>query len=144
MSQYLIDTDWIIQVLHGDQAATTRLEDLAEHGLAISLITYGELYEGSYYAKAPQLALAALDDFLIDKEIVPLSQAVIERFAILRGQLPRIVRQQVGDMDLLIAATAMEHGLTLLTLNVRDFQLVPGLSLYQRPPATSSNSSPET
>jgi predicted nucleic acid-binding protein len=33
-------------------------------------------------------------------------------------------------MDLLIAATAIEHGMTLLTLNVRDFRLVPGLSLY--------------
>ena len=138
MSQYLVDTDWIIQVLPGDQAATTTLEDLAEAGLAISLITYGELYEGSYYAKAPQAALATLADFLIDKELVPLSKAVIERFAILRGQLPRIVRQQVGDMDLLIAATAIEHDLTLLTLNRRDFQLLPGLSLYQRSPSRSS------
>ena len=107
--------------------------------MAISLITYGELYEGSYYAKAPQVALATLADFLIDKEIVPLSEAVVERFAILRGQLPRIVRQQVGDMDLLIAATAIEHDLTLLTLNVRDFRLIPGLSLYQQSPSPSSD-----
>jgi predicted nucleic acid-binding protein len=41
------------------------------------------------------------------------------------------LRQQIGDLDLLIAATALEHNLTLLTRNVRDFQHVPGLKLYQ-------------
>jgi predicted nucleic acid-binding protein len=72
MSQYLIDTDWVIQVLHGDQTATTTIEDLAEHGLAISMITYGELYEGSYYASDSQRAIAALEDFLSEKDIIPL------------------------------------------------------------------------
>jgi tRNA(fMet)-specific endonuclease VapC len=54
----------------------------------------------------------------------------MERFAIVRGQLPRQIRKQVGDMDLLIAATAIHHDLALLTRNVRDFRLVPGLTLF--------------
>ncbi|MDQ2787365.1 MAG: type II toxin-antitoxin system VapC family toxin [Chloroflexota bacterium] len=40
-------------------------------------------------------------------------------------------RQQLGDMDLLIAATALHHGLTFMTNNLRDFQHVPGLVFYQ-------------
>lgn len=52
----------------------------------------------------------------------------MERFAIVRGQRPQ--RQQIGDIDLLIAATALHHDLTLLTRNVRDFRLVPGLKRY--------------
>ena len=33
--------------------------------------------------------------------------------------------------DLLIGATALEVGYSLLTLNVRHFQLIPGLSVMQ-------------
>jgi predicted nucleic acid-binding protein len=33
--------------------------------------------------------------------------------------------------DALIAATALEHGLTLYTRNVRDFQMVPSLVVKQ-------------
>jgi predicted nucleic acid-binding protein len=54
----------------------------------------------------------------------------MEQFAILRGSLPRPVRQQIGDFDLLIAATALVHDLILVTRNLRDFRLVPGLTLY--------------
>lgn len=130
MSEYLIDTDWIIQVLHGNVEATQTLEDLAVRGLAVSLITYGELYQGAYYARDPEQALSLLRDVLDGKETLPLTEAIMERFAIVRGQLTRNQRQQVGDMDLLIAATALEYDLTLVTFNVRDYRLVPDLALH--------------
>jgi len=57
---------------------------------------------------------------------------LMARFAVIRGLLTRNQRQQVGDMDLLIASTAMEHGLSLLTLNVRDYRIIPGLTIFQR------------
>ncbi len=62
--------------------------------------------------------------------MLPLTTAIMERFAIVRGQLSRPQRQQIGDMDLLIAATALHHDLTLLTRNTRDFRLVPGLKRF--------------
>jgi tRNA(fMet)-specific endonuclease VapC len=131
MSQYLVDTDWLIQVLHGNADATQTIEDLAPDGLATSLITYGELYHGAYYARDPQPALEALRDLLTGIEMLPLTPAIMERFAIIRGLLTRNQRQQVGDMDLLIAATALEHSLTLVTFNRRDYDLVPSLTLYE-------------
>jgi predicted nucleic acid-binding protein len=132
MSAYLVDTDWIIQALRGDGIATQILINLAPTGLAISLITYGELYQGAYYAHDPQRMLVALDAILENKEIVPLSLAIMRRFAILRGRLTRNQRQQIGDMDLLIAATAIQHDLTLITFNERDYRLVAGIKLYER------------
>lgn len=45
MSGYLIDTDSVIDVLHGNADAEHTLLDLAPDGLGVSLITYGELYE---------------------------------------------------------------------------------------------------
>jgi len=130
VSAYLIDTDWIIDVLHGNARATQTLLDLAPEGLAVSLITYGELYEGAHFARNRQDALAGLRIFLDGKNLLPLTIDIMERFAVVRGQLTRPVRQQIGDMDLLIAATALHHDLVLLTRNRRDFRLVPGLTLF--------------
>lgn len=130
MSAHLIDTDWIVDVLHGNAHAMQALLDLAPDGLAVSLITYGELYEGVHYARNPQQALDGLRAFLRGKELLPLTTAIMERFAIVRGQLSRPQRQQIGDMDLLIAATALHHDLTLLTRNIRDFRLVPDLKRF--------------
>ena len=93
MSAYLIDTDWIIQVLYGSAEATQALEDCAPQGLALSLITYGELFQGAYYTRDATVALATLRTFLDGKDILPLTEAIMERFAILRGQLTRNQRQ---------------------------------------------------
>lgn len=107
------------------------LIDLAPRGLAVSLISYGELFEGAYYARQRERDLAGLRAFLLGKELLPLTAEIMERFAIVRGQLAKPVRQQIGDMDLLIAATALTHDLTLVTRNRRDFTLIPGLSLFE-------------
>ncbi len=131
MTHALVDTDYIVDALHGQDSALQTLTDLAPQGLAISLISYGELYEGAYYARQPEEVLAGLTRFLQGYTLLPLTVPIMERFAIVRGQLARPVRQQVGDMDLLIAATALTHGLTLVTRNLRDFALIPGLSLHR-------------
>lgn len=131
MSLVLVDTDWIIEVLHGQPVAIQTLEQLAPAGLAVSLVSYGELYEGAYYARDSEASLDGLRVFLEGKDVVPPTMAVMERFAILRGQLSRQLRNQIGDMDLLIAATALTHDLTLVTRNLRDFQHIPNLKLFQ-------------
>jgi predicted nucleic acid-binding protein len=48
----------------------------------------------------------------------------------IRGDLRRVGRR-LEDTDLLIAATALEHDLMLVTRNVNHFARVPGLRLYQ-------------
>jgi predicted nucleic acid-binding protein len=131
VTRYLIDTSYVVDVLNEHEPEASTLRQLAEEGMAISLITYGELYEGAYYAHHRDEALKGLQEFLRAVELLPLTTSTIERFAIVRGALPRQARQQVGDMDLLIAATAMERSLVLVTNNLRDFRLVPELVLYK-------------
>ncbi|MBI4507282.1 MAG: type II toxin-antitoxin system VapC family toxin [Chloroflexi bacterium] len=131
MSLYLVDTDWIVDCLHGQEDATQTLLELAPQGLAVSIISYGELFEGAYYARDPQAALEGLQSFLLGKDLVGVTRSIAERFGIVRGELPRSLRRQIGDMDMLIAATALAHDLTLLTRNLRDFSHVPGLKLYE-------------
>jgi len=54
----------------------------------------------------------------------------MEIFVQTRANLRRAERL-IPDLDLLIAATAIHHDLTLLTRNVRHFGRVPDLRLYQ-------------
>jgi predicted nucleic acid-binding protein len=131
VTRYLIDTSYVVDALHAHEPEASTLRQLAREGMAISLITYGELYEGAYYAHHRDEALAGLQEFLQATALLPVTTSIIERFAILRGGLPRQVRQQVGDMDLLIAATALDRSLVLVTNNLRDFQLVPELVFYE-------------
>lgn len=45
---YLIDTDWIIHYLNGYKEVVKKLSSLRNDGLAISIISLAELYEGVY------------------------------------------------------------------------------------------------
>ena len=50
---YLVDTDVVANALKGRPEETTLLTNLSPQGLAISLITYGEIYDGIYYGRDP-------------------------------------------------------------------------------------------
>jgi tRNA(fMet)-specific endonuclease VapC len=61
---YLIDTDWVIHYLNGHSATVERLEVLQEQGLALSVISLAELYEGIYYSRDPDRNEQALQNVL--------------------------------------------------------------------------------
>jgi len=63
--------------------------------------------------------------------LLPLSPAVARRCAAVRADLRRRGRRVGGRaLDLIIAATALEFNLTLVTRNLRDYRDIPGLSLF--------------
>ena len=128
--KYLIDTDWLIDYLKGKPAAGLLLDQLVHVGIAISLITYGEILEGIYYGKDPKQQEQIFRAFLRVTPILPLTESSLERFADIRGGL-RGQGQLIGDADILIAATALDHDLTLVTQNLGHFRRIPNLTLHQ-------------
>jgi len=98
--------------------------------MAISIITFGEVYEGVYYGRSPRDNERGFRAFLRRARVLPLHRGTMRRFARVRGQL-RTAGQLIGDTDLLIAATALHHDLILVTHNRREFARVPGLRIYQ-------------
>jgi tRNA(fMet)-specific endonuclease VapC len=52
-ARFLLDTDWIIDHFNGIAAITHRLEQLRPSGLALSVISLAELYEGVHYSRDP-------------------------------------------------------------------------------------------
>ncbi len=125
---HLVDTDVIIDGLNNRPGVLARLERLAESGLAVSIISLGELYEGAYRDPKPESRLAGMRQFLQGYQVLGLTDAAMEVFARLRASL-RNQGQLIPDLDLLIAATALTHGATLVTRNVGHFACINGLQL---------------
>ena len=127
--KYILDADWIIQALAGHQPTLERLQRLHPEDVAMSLVTIGEIYEGIYYGRDPHKAEAIFHQFLRLAETLPLTHTIMQRFARIRGELRR-KGQIIGDFDILIAATAIQHNLTLMTRNLKDFERIPDLKIY--------------
>ncbi|HUZ78934.1 MAG TPA: type II toxin-antitoxin system VapC family toxin [Chloroflexota bacterium] len=124
--KYLVDTDWVVDYLRGREPRVSILNSLAEDGLAISLVTFGEIYEGIYSGHDPKGQEQGFLRFLRGVRVLSLNRATMQRFARTRGSLRR-QGQMIGDPDVLIASTALHFGLTLITGNKRHFDRIPDL-----------------
>jgi tRNA(fMet)-specific endonuclease VapC len=126
LASYLVDTDWVIDHLNGVEAVTRRLQALQTQGLALSIISVAELWEGVHFSKDPARSETMLSEFLSGVVILGIDEEICRRLGQLRGLL-RSAGKLVGDFDLLLAASAMRHDLTLLTNNHKHFERIEGL-----------------
>jgi len=127
---YLIDSDWLIEYLGGRAGAKELVDRLSATGFAISIITYMEVYDGILRSADPEGASRRFEAIVETYPVLPISPEIARRCAQLRETLRREgkrVRQRA--LDLLIAATALEFGLTVVTRNSEDYRDIPGLSL---------------
>lgn len=131
-ARYLVDTDWAIDYLNGRERTRKRLEELGDSGLALSMISLAEVYEGVLYSKYPEGNERGLREFLKYVTVVGIDDGTSRLFGKERGRL-RAEGKSVADFDLLIAVTARQHGLTLLTNNRRHFKNIEGLGIESLP-----------
>ena len=127
--KYLIDTDWVIDHLKGEERVVKQLEELASEGVAISVISLAEIYEGVYHSRDPAKSQRLLDEFLApDLDVIIVDQEICKGFGKERGKL-RKLKKTISDFDLLIASTCLHYDLTLLTNNRRHYEMVEGLKI---------------
>jgi tRNA(fMet)-specific endonuclease VapC len=126
--RYLIDTDWVIHYLNGHPEIVRRLHTLQPEGVGLSVISLAELYEGIYYSTDPEGNERDLHDFLRGVNTIGIDEETCKIFGRERGRL-RKAGQLIGDFDLLIAATGLHYGLTVLTNNRQHFERVEGLQI---------------
>jgi tRNA(fMet)-specific endonuclease VapC len=133
---YLVDTDYVADYLKGQRNVAAILEPLLLEGLAISVVTFAEVYEGIFYGYNRSQHESGFRNFLKSTHVLGVTRPIARQFAILRGQLRgmpqgKVLVQPKDTYDLFIAATAMYHNLTLITRNIRDYDRIPQLKLYQ-------------
>ena len=62
--KYLVDSDWVADYLKGRAAAVSLLQSLAPDGFAISILTYGEIYEGILFGSERRRHEIGFSNFL--------------------------------------------------------------------------------
>jgi tRNA(fMet)-specific endonuclease VapC len=122
--RYLVDTDWVIDASGGVLSAQNILDELSDDGIGVSIVSYGEIFEGAFSDTDPDARLALFRIHLTTFQLVPLTPDIMENFRRIRASLRRR-GQLIPDIDLQIAATAV-------TRNLRHFTRVSGLKRYDR------------
>jgi len=114
------------------QQAVRKIKELAEKGqtLATTRFNMAELYVGLARSNRPEADEKVIETLLRDFETLEFTDAAARVFGSITGYLQQIGKP-AGDMDVLIAATAMVHGHLLVTRNARHFQHIPHLTVEE-------------
>lgn len=111
VADLLVDTDVFIDHLRGAVAIKP-----GRHRLHYSVVTRAELFAGNTATNLSTQLLAPFKELNVDRAVAERAGRIAREFGV---RLP----------DALIAATALEHGLGLVTRNVKDFVAVRGLRI---------------
>ena len=128
---YLFDTDAISDLLRPSPspAFVDWLHSLERDQQFTSAIVLGELYKGAFRSANRDRHLAGIEDNILPRlTVLPFDVQVARVFGEIRAGLESR-GLPLPDADLQIAATAVFHGLTLVTGNLRHFRRIPGLKI---------------
>ncbi|HET6574160.1 MAG TPA: type II toxin-antitoxin system VapC family toxin [Fimbriiglobus sp.] len=133
--KYLLDSNTCISVMRGKKRLLiSRFFSHPPGDLGVCSVVVGELYVGAIRSSSPANERAKVDTFLAPYQSLPFDDAAARKYAEVRADLETrgVV---ISDLDMMIAATAQVHGLTVVTHNFKDFSRVPGLALedWERP-----------
>jgi len=126
---FLLDTNACIKVLNGSSAPLVgRLRTHAPSEIRISSVTRAELSYGARRSGRVAENLRLLAAFFAPLVSLPFDDACAEQYGAVRASLAAAGRP-IGPNDLLIAATALAHDLTLVTHNLREFSRIAALKV---------------
>lgn len=128
---FLFDTDAISELMKPRPIAAYMdwVRTVPRQDQFTSAVTVGELYEGAFRSPARERHLANIEQRVLPAiTVLPYDVATARKFGEIRAELER--RGTIlADPDLQIAATAIYHGLELVTGNLRHFERIPDLRL---------------
>ena len=130
MNNYLADTTVIIDHLRGDKRATVFLE---EFNPQISIVTVAELIQGARDKREQVLAVKICESLLalnINGKISALAIEFMKKFYLSSG---------LKFLDALIAATAINGKLVLVTKNLKHFEFIKGLEIISQKEAFAAS-----
>ena len=136
MQVYLLDTTPLSAYLTGRSAAVERFTPwLDRNEVATSILVYAEVVEGLRSRAAFPALHQLLRELLVGVQPYTLTYPMLDRYSLIRRQLrPPHGPGLIGDIDTLIAATALDRGLTLVTCDA-DYLRVPDLQVLLIPRA---------
>ena len=123
MSRILLDTSGYSALLRGDARVLSRIQEADV--IVVTPIVLGELKAGFSMGKHKEKNRRELSRFLQSPRVavLPLDEETSERWAVIVSSLRR-VGTPIPTNDLWIAASAMQHGVAVLTMD-SHFEKVP-------------------
>ncbi len=124
---YILDTNVISELVRKqpDYNVVTWLDGQDELSLYLSVLTIGELMKGIFKLKDPE-RISSLETWVIHDlsprfrgRLLPLDEPVMLTWGKLQGQAAQENRT-LPLMDSILAATALTHGMTVVTRNTKD------------------------
>jgi tRNA(fMet)-specific endonuclease VapC len=123
LEKIVLDTNILIEILKGNSSILDRLK--SSDGLyAISSISAMELYFGALNKKE----LVTLKKFIAGFEVLEINENISADATALVYKYAKSHSLHIADA--LIASTALDNSSKLLTLNVKDFHFIDGLTLF--------------
>ncbi|MBR8841052.1 MAG: type II toxin-antitoxin system VapC family toxin [Stigonema ocellatum SAG 48.90 = DSM 106950] len=127
--RYLIDTNVCVKYLNGEPIALQRrLQATDLENIAVCSIVKMELFYGAMRSKDPDACWQKQQKFLKIFVCLPFDDVA----ALIAGRIRALLANlgtPIGFNDLLIAAIALSHDLTLVTHNISEFSRVEGLNI---------------
>ncbi len=126
---YLLDTNACIRILNGQSAPLVeRLRRETPAEIHLCAVVKAELIYGAHRSARPAENMRLLTRFFTPYESLPFDDPCAEAYGRIRSDLER-TGMVIGPNDLIIAATAVAHRLTLVTANTREFSRVVNLEI---------------
>jgi len=104
---------------------------VGETDLATSTIVLTEMLHGVYRTKVPAIRQRRhdfIEAFLREVAVFPYDTAIAELAGRVGGEQAAL-GQTIPPVDMMIGATALSLGFSILTVNVRHFRMIPGLDV---------------
>lgn len=123
----LLDTSIIIDFLRIKDKSKTTLYALTQEGnkLSVSIITHTELYAGTSVWTS-KIAAVELETIFSGIDLIPLTEKISQEAGKIKAHYG------VDLIDAIIAATAIDKGLLLVTLNTKHFNKISNLRMYKK------------
>ena len=129
MEKYILDTCTWIEFFHERNGVKEHVDGMDPDQIFASEITLAELTYGAINSSDYERHIKETKWLSQYITVFPISD-VFEEYGQIRCALKKIkkdIDQTIGQFDMLIGATALHYGLTVVTDNVKDFSLMPGV-----------------
>lgn len=118
---YLVDTNIFIDFSRGKLPNVYSLFKQEDPSMfKVSAVTVAELYLGAYKSDCTNQNILKIEKTLAPFEVIPFDSNCAMNYAIVRSELEKRGKV-IGGNDMMIAATALTHNLTLMTQNYKEF-----------------------
>ena len=129
MEKFILDTCTWIEYFHERNGVPEHAREVGRERLCASEVTLAELTYGAINSSDYDRHIKEPQKLRRDIKIYDISE-VFEEYGQIRCALNKIGKnkaKEVGQFDILIGATALHYGLTVVTDNIKDFSLMPGV-----------------